>query len=251
MDDIAAVNRRCSRRKYTDRKIDESIIEQLMASIKKYNSESGLHMQLITGSGEAFDGFRKSYGMFSGVQNYLALVGKSADKDRMEKEGYFGEKFVLEATKLGLSTCWVGTNYDKASCACGVGDDETLDIVIAVGYAQEGHSLRERFMESVTHRKSKTLPELMACDDASPPDWFMEGMKAVQKAPSARNLQPVLFRYQNGVVTASVSGSAERIMVDLGIAKLHFEIGAGGGNWAWGNGTAYSPLLPQSDKYRL
>jgi nitroreductase len=41
MDDIAAVNRRCSRRKYTDRKIDESTIEQLMASIKKYNSVSG------------------------------------------------------------------------------------------------------------------------------------------------------------------------------------------------------------------
>jgi nitroreductase len=177
--------------------------------------------------------------MFSGEQNNLALVGKSTDKKRMEKEGYFGEKLVLEATEMGLSTCWVGPNYDKASCACDVGNDETLDCVIAIGYAEEKHSLRERFMESVTHRKSKAIEQLMACDVPSPPAWFTEGMEAVQKAPSARNLQPVLFSYQNGVVAAGVQGNAERIMIDLGIAKLHFEIGASAGRWNWGDGATY------------
>lgn len=28
-------------------------------------------------------------------------------------------------------------------------------------------------------------------------------------------------------------------MVDLGIAKLHFEIGAGGGRWDWGDGAEF------------
>ena len=29
-------------------------------------------------------------------------------------------------------------------------------------------------------------------------------------------------------------------MVDLGIAKLHFEIGSGGGHWEYGDGAAYT-----------
>lgn len=182
MDYKTAVNQRCSRRTYTEKR----------------------SIQLIVDNGEAFDGFRKSYGMFSGARNYLALVGKTADRDRMEKEGYFGEKLVLEATELGLSTCWVGTNYDKDSCVCSVRDDETLDLVIALGYAEKNHSLRERFMESVTHRKTKTLG------------------------------QPILFIYQNGTVTAEIQENSERVQVDLGIAKLHFEIGSGRSKEIWG-----------------
>ncbi|HWQ80144.1 MAG TPA: nitroreductase family protein [Anaerovoracaceae bacterium] len=239
MDYKDAVNRRCSRRKYTAKEIDKTLVRKLMSSIEKYNEAAGLRIQLITNNGDAFDGFRKSYGMFSGVRNYLALVGKCRDKDRMEKEGYFGEKLVLEATAMGLSTCWVGSSYDKASCVCDIRNDETLDCAIVIGYTEEKHSLREKFMESVTHRKSKTVEQMVKCDMPMVPGWFTEGMKAVQRAPSARNLQPVLFSYQNGIVTAGVPGSAERSMIDLGIAKLHFEIGAGGGNWHWGSRAEY------------
>ena len=64
------------------------------------------------------------------------------------------------------------------------------------------------------------------------PEWFLEGMRAVQRAPSAVNAQPVMFTYHKGIVSAYVTKERygyERL--DLGIAKLHFEIGAGGGVW--------------------
>ena len=58
------------------------------------------------------------------------------------------------------------------------------------------------------------------------PAWFMEGMDAVMKAPSAINKLPVFFTYNNGIVTAETTTKTGYEYVDLGIAKLHFEIGA-------------------------
>ena len=60
----------------------------------------------------------------------------------------------------------------------------------------------------------------------SVPDWFIRGMRAVQKAPSAINKQPVKFMYQEGMVSATVPRETPYQSIDLGIAMLHFEIGA-------------------------
>ena len=80
----------------------------------------------------------------------------------------------------------------------------------------------------------------MYSSDGPVPDWFLAGMEAVQKAPSAVNRQPVMFSYQEGIVTASVKDiEGDGFAFDLGIAKLHFEIGVGGGTWEFGNGAEF------------
>ena len=67
---LSAIKKRCSRRKYTNRPIDSKYVQQLEDSIALYNKESGLNIKLVIGSGaELFNGFRKSYGLFVGVQN--------------------------------------------------------------------------------------------------------------------------------------------------------------------------------------
>ena len=65
-------------------------------------------------------------------------------------------------------------------------------------------------------------------------------MAAVQRAPSAMNKQPVMFSYEDGRVRASVSDTTKYLVgFDLGIAKLHFELGSGGGAWEWGSGAEF------------
>ena len=72
--------------------------------------------------------------------------------------------------------------------------------------------------------------------DVPAPDWFMDGMRTVQKAPSAVNRQPVMFSYCDGKVTAGIQEPTDiATLLDLGIAKLHFELGAGCGKWDFGN----------------
>lgn len=62
----------------------------------KCNRESGLHIQLVMNEPKAFDGFMAHYGKFSGVTNYIALIGKK-NADLEEKCGYHGERPVLKA----------------------------------------------------------------------------------------------------------------------------------------------------------
>ena len=60
------------------------------------------------------------------------------------------------------------------------------------------------------------------------PKWFINGLEAVKKAPSAVNRQPVKFIYKEGAVQAFVEDSYKFDLVDLGIAKAHFSIATGG-----------------------
>ena len=236
---LSAMKKRCSRRKYTNRPIDSKYVKQLEDIIALFNKESGLNIKLVIGSGaELFSGFRKSYGLFVGVQNYIAMIGSKTLLNRMEKVGRFGEKIILEATAMGLSTCWVGTSYDKNAAKELCEGNEELDCVIAVGYSDEKHSLKERMMEYGTHRQNKSKEALIESEEHVP-EWFKQGMDAVYLAPTARNLRPFVFEYKDGQVTASTTVPTETAMIDLGIAKLHFELGARVGSWDYGNGSHY------------
>lgn len=236
---LSAMKKRCSRRKYKDVPINFEYVKQLENSIALYNRKSGLNMKLVIGNGgELFNGFRKSYGLFVGVQNYIAMIGSKTLPNRMEKVGRFGEKIILEATAMGLSTCWVGTSYDKNVAKELCEGNEELDCVIAVGYSDEKHSLKERMMEYGTHRQNKSKEALIEAEEHVP-EWFKQGMDAVYLAPTARNLRPFVFEYKDGQVTASTTVPTETAMIDLGIAKLHFELGARVGSWDYGNGSHY------------
>ena len=236
---LSAIKKRCSRRKYTNRPIDSKYVQQLEDSIALYNKESGLNIKLVIGSGaELFNGFRKSYGLFVGVQNYIAMIGSKDLPNRMEKVGRFGEKIILEATAMRLSTCWVGTSYDKKAAATLCSANDTLDCVIAIGYSDKKHSLKERMMEYGMHRQNKAKKTLTEAEEPVP-EWFKQGMDAVYLAPTARNLRPFVFKYKDGQVTASITNPTETAMIDLGIAKLHFELGARVGSWDYGNGGHY------------
>ena len=51
-----------------------------------WDKESGLNIKLVTEKGsELFKGFRKSYSLFVGVQNYIAMIGRNDLSNRIEK----------------------------------------------------------------------------------------------------------------------------------------------------------------------
>ncbi|HEX3037412.1 MAG TPA: nitroreductase family protein [Oscillospiraceae bacterium] len=241
MTSLEAVDARHSHRKYQATPIESSIVEKLKASVEQYNKEAGLHIQFITDNGEAFNGLTKSYGMFSGVQNYIALIGRADDENFKEKCGYYGEKLVLEATQFGLGTCWVGGSFNKKFCSYHLSQGETLCCTITMGNVEQELSFKEKLIIKTLRGKSKSIDEMYE-SSGEVPQWFLSGMQAVQKAPSAMNQQPVKFYYKNGVVSASVKDISAHQPIDMGIAKLHFEVGSGGGTWAWGNHSEFTKL---------
>ena len=245
MDDLyRAVFQRCSRRNYSDIPLTPEDVEALRALIVELCGNGDRRIRLVLNDGEAFNGFRKSYGVFSGVQNYIALIGNKPDMVEIEKLGYYGEWLVLKATALGFGTCWVCGTFDRASCNLDLTNSERIIGVITIGYVPSKWGGREKLIYSTVRRNTKTLEELYTSDFAAP-NWFLAGIKAVQRAPSAANRQPVIFSYTDGVVTAAIEKmSGEYNALDLGIAKLHFEIGAGGGEWEFGNGAKFTRKKP-------
>lgn len=214
MDIFEAMEKRHSVRQYIEKPLGAEEALALSEEIKLCNEESGLHIQLVKDEPKAFSGFMAHYGKFSGVTNYIALIGpKGSDLD--EKCGYYGERLVLKAQELGLNTCWVAMTYSKIPGAFKVERGEALTVVIAVGYGKT---------EGVPH-KSKA-PEEVSNVSANSPEWFKNGVRAALLAPTAVNQQKFYFTLENGKVTAKAK-TAFYSKVDLGIAKYHFELGAG------------------------
>lgn len=135
MDLLQAMKERHSVRSYEEKSIEAGTVEKLRSFIKECNKESGLHMQLVLDEPHAFEGFMAHYGKFSGVRNYIALIGRKGN-DLEEKCGYYGEKIVLYAQTLELNTCWVGLTYSKVKSAFQIDPGEKLCLVIAIGYGQ-------------------------------------------------------------------------------------------------------------------
>lgn len=212
MDILEIMKARHSVRQYSGRKIESEARKALEALASECNRESGLNIQIIFDEPKCFDSRMAHYGKFSGVENYIALVGKKgADLD--EKAGYYGEKLVLKAQELGLNTCWVAMTHGKS--AARIGKDEKLACIIALGYGAT---------QGAAH-KNKPLEQLCNCASGMP-DWFSRGMEAALLAPTAMNQQKFFITLENGKVTAR-AGRGFYTKLDLGIVKYHFEAATG------------------------
>lgn len=220
MDLMRAIRERHAVRSYEDRAIEGDVKKELLSFIWQCNKESGLHMQLVTDEPRAFDGFMAHYGKFSGVKNYIAMVGKKG-ADLEETCGYYGEKVVLKAQELGLNTCWVALTYSKVKNAFQVENGEKLCCVIAIGYGAT---------QGVSH-KVKGIKELSETQ-GDMPQWFRNGMEAAQLAPTAMNQQKFVITLNGNRVSAK-AGKGFYTKLDLGIVKYHFEVGAGEADWKW------------------
>lgn len=171
---LEAIETRHSVRKYINKEIPTDIIVALQDKIEECNKVGNLNIQLVLNETRAFTGML-SYGSFSGVKNYLVMVGKKA-KDLDERVGYYGEQLVLYAQTLGLNTCWVGLSYRKVPEAYNVGKEEKLVCMIALGYG---------VTQGIGH-KIKTVEQVSNASDITP-SWFKKGVEAALLAPTAVN----------------------------------------------------------------
>ena len=222
-----AIEARHSVRAYKDQPLSEEIVKVLEDEIVKLNIKEQLHIQLICNEPKAFQGTLAKYGKFRNANNYLVMAGKKAD-DLDERVGYYGEHLVLLAQTLGLNTCWVGLSYSKVPGTYVLEDGEKVACYIAIGYGET---------QGVSH-KIKTVEQVSNASDITP-SWFKNGVEAALLAPTAVNQQKFSFEYvgmsnnHHQVRAKKGFSMIGYTKMDLGIAKYHFEIGAGKVNFEW------------------
>ena len=223
-----AIKARHSVRAYKAQPLAEEIVKVLEKEIEEQNCQGHLHIQLIKNEPKAFQGKLAKYGKFSNVTNYLVMAGQKAE-DLDERIGYYGEHLVLLAQTLGLNTCWVGLSYSKIPGTYVLEEGEVIKAYIAIGYGET---------QGVGH-KIKTVEKVSNTSDITP-SWFRKGVEAALLAPTAVNQQKFFFEYIPARNSKSAQVIAKRsfsligfTQMDLGIAKYHFEVGAGKDNFEW------------------
>ena len=218
-----AIKTRHSVRAYKEKPLTEEVVKVLENEIAIVNREGKLHIQLILNEPKAFQGPLAKYGKFRGVSNYFVMAGQKAD-DLDERIGYYGEHLVLLAQILGLNTCWAGLSYTKIPGTYVLADDEKIACYIALGYGET---------QGVIH-KIKTVNQVSNMNESTP-SWFNKGVEAALLAPTAVNQQKFSFEYvgNNQVLAKKGFSLIGYTQMDLGIAKYHFEIGAGKDNFDW------------------
>ena len=223
-----AIEARHSVRAYTGQPLAAEVVEVLEEKIRELNEKGHLHMQLIRNETKAFQGKLAKYGKFRGVNDYIVMAGQKSD-DLDERIGYYGEQLVLLAQTLGLNTCWVGLSYSKVPGTYILEAGEVIEAYISIGYGET---------QGVSH-KIKRVEQVSNTNDLIP-SWFRQGVEAALLAPTAVNQQKFFFEYIPARDGKPVRVLAKRnfsligfTQMDLGIAKCHFEIGAGKDHFEW------------------
>ncbi len=224
---LEAIQARHSVRSYDDRPLPDAAIKILRQAIEFVNEEMLTDIQLVLDEPAAFAGFKgKRLGKFSGVSDYLVMVGPECSA-LDEALGYGGEKLVLLAQSLGLNTCWVGGTYKMVQGRYSVDMGQKLAAVIAIGYGTT---------QGKPH--SSKAPEEVCAGYDQMPDWFKAGVDAALLAPTALNQQKFRLSLEgqdeDGLPLVGLrTKRGPFTKMDMGIARCHFEIGAGDAPFGW------------------
>jgi nitroreductase len=185
-----------------------------------------------------------SYGMIRGARFYLAALVRKSEPRRWEDAGFALEAMILQATALGLGSCWIGGVFDRKRFgrALGIRADEQLPAVAAVGRPAPRPSLRERLVRWSARGDMRKAPAAIFFDR----DWltplayekaaaWKSVLECVRLAPSASNKQPWrLLRREEGFhfflcrdkAYGALMPFADLQRIDMGIAVCHFQLAA-------------------------
>jgi len=233
----AAIPLRRSRRRYNSIPLEPVQLARLQTVCAEFRPYPQARAELLSESPDkVLRGIAGSYGKVKGAPALIAFIGDINDPYVNEKVGYTGEGIVLEATAMGMGTCWVGGSMffrrEVAESAVGAGEKERVFAVTPMGHSAKGFSLEERAQTGfgMFHRRKPLAEMVSGLDEGEWPNWIKAALEAARLAPSAVNRQPWRFNVEPDNITVSVDsplldfGVSKRL--DCGIAMLHIEVAA-------------------------
>ncbi len=245
------IRQRYSCRSYLDKPIEELHKQKL---INFLNSTIGplvtkARFELITATENDTQSL-KGLGTYGFIKNPAGFIVGAIEqgKNNLEDYGYLLEKIVLNATEIGLDSCWVGGLFTKSNFAkkINIHKSEIVPAVIAIGYSTQDR-LREIMRRQMNANLRLPKSHLFFSDAFDHPldidnnDPFSAILEMVRLAPSASNKQPwrivrigkawhfYLQRtkgYGKGTLIFGIFRIADLQRVDMGIAMCHFELTA-------------------------
>ncbi len=231
-----AIEKRRSYRTYDkSRQIEPEKLASLEGVCKEFRPFPDVRVRLVNKPVEdIFKFIAGSYGIISGSPAFIAFIGDRENPNVNEYAGYIGEGIILEATALGLNTCWVGAAFSskKTNSVVDIDDNERLIAVSPLGYAVKNESLTDKIMTGFgrTHKRLPVQQLVSGLSYEQSPAWINNAIEAARLAPSAVNRQPWGFNIEEDAITIFIRNSGTDFNIpyrlDCGIAMLHIEVAA-------------------------
>jgi len=201
---------RHSTRRYADRSVPDDVLAHLLefAARASHLTDVPPRVTVVNGRervGRILARYLGVYGLVQGAPHLLVgLIPEDSDRARLDL-GYVLEQVVLEATRLGLSTCWMTGSYHPERAADEVErrPGEVVAATVALGYAREDPLARLHdgtVRRLVAAHRRRPLEEIVFAGKWGVP-WspvgadpaLVEVLECARLAPSAENRQPWQF----------------------------------------------------------
>jgi len=241
---INAINKRTSVRTYQKKSLtkkDEHAVKDLLESLKElkgpFENKARLFFYDSPYVGDEVNIQIGTYGFIKNPPAFVAGCVKNTFESIVDY-GYVFEKVILEITKLGLGTVWLGGTFNRDAFDYLLAEGEIVPAITPVGYPAEKKSVREKVIRKAAKGDlRKPFNELFFENDLKTPlsdkHVVSEYLELVRIGPSASNKQPWRAVVKGNKVhfyLEKTKGYAESLSfdiqaLDLGIAICHFESG--------------------------
>lgn len=241
----ALIKKRMSCRTYADKPLPEQLLQKFTGFVAAdhtgpFGNKPEFRLINLDTSSPAEWKNLGTYGVIKNARLYLSGKIKKGDKATVDY-GYCMETLILQATALGLGTCWLAGTFNASGFARAVNrsDDELLPAISPVGYPADQKSFTEKiFRRFAGSNFRKPWPEIFFTGNFSTPLTqaqavkYAEALENVRLAPSASNKQP--WRILQDTTGNTFHFYLNRAFgynlrevpiqdLDMGIAMNHFE----------------------------
>ena len=222
-DILAAMRARKSVRKFTGVPLTDSqraaVTDTIARAYNPFARPDILLRDYATGCRPITPG---TYGMIAGCRDWL-VCGAMGSEAAALGLGFTGEQAVLEATRLGLGSCWLGASFKARDFLTPMPqwpDFYSLKAVIALGNPSSRVGLAghiARLMAGSSRRKA--FDTLFTGDSTGA---FSKSLEAMRIAPSSLNSQPWRATAIGSEVHFFTTSLKYMNMIDCGIGLSHF-----------------------------
>jgi hypothetical protein len=268
------IMRRFSCRTFSGAAIEPDILGKLeTAAAGQVTGPFGSRLRFLIAAATANDsGALKRLGTYGTIRGASAFILGAADANGLYLEdfGYAMERMILDATAMGLGTCWIGGFFTRGTFARRIGLErgERIPAVTAVGCIRDVETAQEGIMRRAAGGSRRKPWDALFFDGGFGTPLMRESagpwatpLEMARWAPSASNRQPVrivrsgtswhfFIRRTAGYpprMSRALMGVEDLPRVDSGIAMCHFELTAREQGLA-GRWVVRDPAIPLPDQ---
>jgi nitroreductase len=244
MDILEAISRRMSIRSYEPGPASMEELEAIRLAGERAEALTQVEMRFFLRSheqmGREVKGVIGNYGKYILAPHYIVLASKEGE-GYLTDAGFRFQQMVLEATRKGLGTCWIGLMFKEASLRSNLGLDNSWRVMVLtpIGRAGEQSFVSRSLRAMAGSSTRKPLEELFFWQRPGSPlpanvladERMARVLEAARRAPSWMNKQPWRFILADKEILVYKNKHQEREgkdyhLLDCGIAMANLHLAA-------------------------